>query len=81
MRYYRYGGQPYQYEYNWKGYPMASSKPPMMTFGDDDEHTVIIEEPMIIERKKKGKKPALSTRDLFVVGGLAIAGVLFLKKK
>ncbi|MHC4175884.1 MAG: hypothetical protein ACYSWU_00145 [Planctomycetota bacterium] len=34
MRYYRYGAQPYQYEYNWKGYPMPSTKPPMMQFGD-----------------------------------------------
>lgn len=68
MRYYRYGGQPYDYEYNWKGYPMAPPKPPMMTFGsvkpwitlddpDDpyasnEEDVVIIEEPMVIERKK-----------------------------
>lgn len=86
MRYYRYGGQPYQWEYNWKGYPMASSKPPMLTFGNEawitledpegDDETVIIEEPMIIERKKKSSGLGISTSHLLAVAGLLGIGWL-----
>lgn len=88
MRYFRYGGEPYQWEYDWKGYPMASTKPPMMTFGDEawitvedpngEDETVIIEEPMVIERKKRSSGVATSH---FVVGGILLAAGYLLTRK
>lgn len=32
-RYYRYGAQPYHYQYNWNGQLKSDQKPPMLTFG------------------------------------------------